>query len=434
MKRTFFLVVVAMFFFDSSKGMGGYTFTPSYLYDGKTTATKSDKERGGGSVLECKKGYKLIDFHVVESQLGIKVPQYEGATSEIVEQHLSYVEKLMPGRGILLRNIISDFPNEIQYTSDTLLPSDDIGVIPVPQDCKPVIVILQRPDKWVELGYPRYLIHKPTWDALDANTKAGLLLHETLYRELLFRGRGSIASVQDATARIAARYFNDFANFDSHMRALDFQAYDVSQTWGFNPLLPGEGGLFVLGHRYFSLKWFNVRPIGGYCIEISSDKKELELETSDGKKINFGKRAVVHLDENLKVEEVFDAEKMPSVIDLPQYKSERILKPGGGWNSDGKRHYGWFAAVAGIQGQKAAIKVSKPLKFTIQNGTGSTGEGLFAARKDFMLRNASGELVPLEKCNMVGGFCFITDPEKEWLVFTFPTSATYSVQLIEPPQ
>ena len=95
---------------------------------------------------------------------------------------------------------LQSFENESKFISglefNKISDSMDIGV---PKGCEFEQAAIQIVPRFAEDN--RYYINQDIWNALDENNKAGLVLHELIYREALSYGQ---------TDSIGARYFNSF--------------------------------------------------------------------------------------------------------------------------------------------------------------------------------------------------------------------------------
>lgn len=156
----------------------------------------------GGNLILCdKKEPQLLDYYEGEHDRGIVVDHgSEGSFSERLEAVFSRLARLSPERAAKYRKWNETFFLETRFFYDgKILPIQDLGPIVIPNDCNIQQVAAQRPASEMMPGDSRYLIDQRYWDRLSQRDKAGLVLHELIYRE-------AIESKQKSSPRV--RYFN----------------------------------------------------------------------------------------------------------------------------------------------------------------------------------------------------------------------------------
>lgn len=165
------------------------------------------KTGNGGHVLECATSQfynqRLFLYDLYEGEIRHHkrmVFSSEKNALEKVEDLLNRVQKVDSERVLRYRNWLHQFSKESQFLENTeLLSSDDIDIGFYPKDCALKQVITQQQPLFP--GDKRYLIDKATWSNLNEDHKAGLILHELIYREALQEENKHLNSVK-------IRFFN----------------------------------------------------------------------------------------------------------------------------------------------------------------------------------------------------------------------------------
>ena len=197
------------------------------------------KEGGnGGDVLVCKDENKnitsveLLDFYEarVKGRIkGIDLGDDSLSFSEKVQYAIDRLEKLDQRRAKKYRDRFKAFFNEDQFGwADRLVNIDDTGSLGIPQNCDIEQIATQEEASLP--GDKRILIVKRYWDLLDANNKAGLVLHELIYSEamdlrLAYANRPEGAIHLHSNSK-KVRYFN------SIIGSSDFNEMNYSDYYG----------------------------------------------------------------------------------------------------------------------------------------------------------------------------------------------------------
>ena len=93
-------------------------------------------------------------------------------------------QTVAPKRMELYRQWLKEFSYEAAYiTGISIPPTGDTGFVAIPANCELKGFAFQRPDHELFPGVKRYVINKTYWDRLSEVQKAGLVLHELIYRE-----------------------------------------------------------------------------------------------------------------------------------------------------------------------------------------------------------------------------------------------------------
>ncbi|MFL5813131.1 MAG: hypothetical protein ACJ763_06100 [Bdellovibrionia bacterium] len=111
-------------------------------------------------------------------------------------------KSVAPKRIALYERWLSDFEKEAGfYSGIQISPSKDIGAIGIPDGCEIVPAAYQHPDEEIFPNVKRYVFSKDLWDHLPEVEKAGLVLHELIYRE---------ATQARHSSSYPTRYFNGY--------------------------------------------------------------------------------------------------------------------------------------------------------------------------------------------------------------------------------
>ncbi|MBS1971986.1 MAG: hypothetical protein JSU04_16870 [Bdellovibrionales bacterium] len=165
----------------------------------------------GGNVIVCGEGVlrtvELLDHWESRTtrNLNIQMGAPELAPEEKVQLVLERLKKINPNRATLYDHWLKTFMSETDFTNLEIISNADSGPAKITPGCKIVqIAIQQDPDL---PGDARYAIQKDLWGSLNSDGKAGLILHELIYREL--------ASQKPAhrTSKYV-RYYNAFISSD----------------------------------------------------------------------------------------------------------------------------------------------------------------------------------------------------------------------------
>ncbi|MGE9744454.1 hypothetical protein [Bdellovibrio bacteriovorus] len=171
----------------------------------------------GGNVISCGDSLRLLDYYEAEEQRGIALDL--GNESMSFQQKVYYVlhrlENVNPTRAKMYKKWFHTFDAETQwFFIGKFLPIRDSGVVIIPEVCNIQQIAIQRPTALIMPGDQRYVIDVRLFERLSEADKAGLILHELIYREAIESGFTSSPGV---------RYFNQVVssslmkNFDSRM-------------------------------------------------------------------------------------------------------------------------------------------------------------------------------------------------------------------------
>lgn len=171
----------------------------------------------GGNVIACGDSLRLLDYYEAEEQR--RIPLDLGPEHMSFQQKVYYVlhrlENVNPTRAKMYKKWFRTFDEETQwFFIGKFLPIRDSGVVIIPEECEIKQVAIQRPNALIMPGDQRYVIDLRLFEKLSEDDKAGLVLHELIYREAIELGIASSPGV---------RYFNQvissylMKSFDSRM-------------------------------------------------------------------------------------------------------------------------------------------------------------------------------------------------------------------------
>ncbi len=153
-------------------------------------SAQAGKETGnGGDAIVCHnalghKSVELYDHYEATARHGLAIDL--GKARLPVEDKLAIVfdrlDRINPGRANLYRSWFSKFYQEAEFLRGvTLIDIPDTGDGYIPSNCKLEQAAVQRVPKFP--GEKRYTINQDIWDWLDNDARAGLILHELVFRE-----------------------------------------------------------------------------------------------------------------------------------------------------------------------------------------------------------------------------------------------------------
>lgn len=160
---------------------------------------------GGGGVV-CRTPSGSVEsvelFDVYEGRTlrrqGVDLGAVSLSVDEKVEMAMKRLERLSPLRAALYRQEYGTFFSETLFLKGSqLVLIPDADPVAMPAGCAIEQLAVQRVPLFPE--DKRYVIDQDLWDRLDSDGKAGLILHELIYREAIQYGH---------TKSVFARYLN----------------------------------------------------------------------------------------------------------------------------------------------------------------------------------------------------------------------------------
>lgn len=174
-----------------------------------TLAASGTTVGNGGNSIVCKDitgkiaSVEILDFFEVranglELKLNEQLPDYKN----ILNENLDRWQNIAPLRVKQYKKWLSEFESETLFVSGGDIPSiPDTGSVILPAGCDLKPIAFQRPNSEIYPGVKRYTISKDLWDLMDKIQRAGLVMHELIYRE------GILAN---HSTSFPTRYFNGY--------------------------------------------------------------------------------------------------------------------------------------------------------------------------------------------------------------------------------
>lgn len=215
----------------------------------------------GGDVIVCDNGgvktATLLDHYEAQAVRNITIdlgPANQDYTLKI-NRVLANLERLDHSRASLYRQWLGEFKRDAQFTNSNIVEIQDIGAMTYPKGCEfTQIAVHQTPEL---PGDSRYIIRQDLWNLLDNNGKAGLILHELIYREL------NAQKLIDHSSSKFARYYNAIISsraiktmtlkeYYTLMTSLGFESMDAQGGFPFFLVMERENGVQPAAVRFFN--------------------------------------------------------------------------------------------------------------------------------------------------------------------------------------
>ncbi len=196
-------------------------------------AAFATKEVGnGGNVVFCNSGrisIEMLDYYEARILRGMNVDvDKAGDPINIANQVVRRLLVASPLRRIAYEKYVNSFMNEARFVSGVeLVTVPDSDHIFLPDNCKIVQIAIQKEPEFPEDG--RYVVNKDLWDNMDAASKAGLILHEVIYREAIDFGAEDSKASRYLNALLAANLVKQHTpdTFNALMQKIGFKAYEA---------------------------------------------------------------------------------------------------------------------------------------------------------------------------------------------------------------
>lgn len=185
-----------------------------------------DVKGNGGDILVCRQSpdahLKSLDMYEASNRYGLKLQPFNKRENEIqiAKLILASIELKSPYRYKAYLKQIENFYNEVLFLEMDLSNIRDTGKVNIPNDCKLKQIINQNlnilpPNK-------SYIINKPLWQLINSETKASLIIHELLYKELKSENSEKL------------RFFNALMHSNSLQEFLEIEYIDLLKYIGFS--------------------------------------------------------------------------------------------------------------------------------------------------------------------------------------------------------
>lgn len=166
----------------------------------------------GGDVVVCRntdnsiKSIELLDFYEARIQRGQSIKLNPGLS---VDDNIAIYLERLGSRDLYQRNRVESFYKSFNQEANflpgvELVDVSDSGHIAFPVGCKVEQIAIQRIPQYP--NEKRYTINKDLWDQLPNTDRAGLIVHEIIYR--------SSVDTKTEVNSIPARYFNSILASD----------------------------------------------------------------------------------------------------------------------------------------------------------------------------------------------------------------------------
>lgn len=187
----------------------------------------------GGTGVICYNGgapngikVQMLEYYELElSGRSLKLNHNLDNYKDIIIENLNRWESVAPKRVALYKQWLNDFENESLFVSNNYFtPVNDTGTIAIPFGCELATLAFQRPQEDLFPGVKRYTINSDYWNIMIPTQKAGLVMHELIYREGIV--------VQHKTS-FPTRYFNSYlASAEPNSDEYVFIASQLPLMWG----------------------------------------------------------------------------------------------------------------------------------------------------------------------------------------------------------
>jgi hypothetical protein len=177
-----------------------------------TFQARAEGVGNGGFVTNCLEDgarmTKVLDYveakdRGIEIDLGPANLNYQ----QKIDHVLNRFAKMDSMRATMYRQWATEFKFEMKEVGE-LGPLADTGSVGVPKGCqKPFAVIAQKGVTELFPGDKRYLVIIDEWNKLNDTAKAGLILHELAYRDLLQHGWGNSPNARYLNSIMSSKNF-----------------------------------------------------------------------------------------------------------------------------------------------------------------------------------------------------------------------------------
>lgn len=162
----------------------------------------------GGNSVVCKNAsgaissVEILDFYEVRlNGKSLKLNSQLSDYKDILVENLKRWRDVAPYRVAQYLKWLSEFESETLFASGEIPVIPDTGSVILPKGCELKPIAFQRREAELFPGVKRYTINQDLWGFLDEVQKAGLVMHELIYREGIRVGHKT---------SFPTRYFNGY--------------------------------------------------------------------------------------------------------------------------------------------------------------------------------------------------------------------------------
>jgi|GEM_PF-6295316 len=188
----------------------------------------------GGGLVVCRnvdqsiRSVELLDYYEARTQRNfhLELSTLSGDWKARTKQLIDRLQRLSPLRQHVYREWLERFDGEVKFLKDVQFSTiPDSGYIAVPKGCEFEQGVIQTAPRFA--GDKRYFVNDELWQAMDDSQRAGLLLHEFLYREAMGYGQEDSISVQYLSGYIADENFKN-VTLEDWIRTLQQARYEMT--------------------------------------------------------------------------------------------------------------------------------------------------------------------------------------------------------------
>lgn len=230
----------------------------------------------GGNVVICKNNLdeitkiELLDYYELrlngrELSLNTNLNSFEDILNDLFERWMPFAPKRMS----LYKKWLSEFSNEAGLFDNIVIPNvPDTGAIAIPNECELKTIAFQKQDSEIFPGVKRYIISKDIWNFMSKEQRAGLVLHELIYREGIQVGH---------TTSFPTRILN------AYLSSADPNGYEYAAVVSQMPLMWVEygGSVVIQLGEMVSCKNNDCKPTFNRISEISRNEKNIKIKISE---------------------------------------------------------------------------------------------------------------------------------------------------------
>ncbi len=235
-----------------------------------TNLNLSSRDIGnGGDVIDCQDvmiAPRLLDYYEMEQMRGIPIDISINATlDETMQILLQRIAIVNPILSETFRINYENFNKEAAFVPNaTLVDIPDSKHVAIPKGCDVKQIVIQQAPKMPK--DKRYIVSKDLWDRMSARDRAGLIMHELIYREVLDRAENSIA----------VRYLNAIYATGSYPREIE-EMIEIGKALPFESL-EYRNMRFLNDHQKgYQLAGGKLYEIRAYQYVVKSPKGLIEI-------------------------------------------------------------------------------------------------------------------------------------------------------------